>query len=120
MPVHWGGDNSSSFKSMAESLRGGLSLAFSGFGYWSHDIGGFEGDPDPAVFKRWLAFGTALEPLAPARLDELPGAVGVRRRYEEPGQSAVEVARAFTKLKRSLRALPRGRRRRGAPHRACR
>jgi hypothetical protein len=57
MPVHWGGDNSSSFTSMAESLRGGLSLAFSGFGYWSHDIGGFEGDPDPAVFKRWLAFG---------------------------------------------------------------
>ena len=57
MPVHWGGDNSSTFASMAESLRGGLSLALSGFGYWSHDIGGFEGDPDPAVFKRWLAFG---------------------------------------------------------------
>ena len=42
---------------MAETLRGGLSLALSGFGYWSHDIGGFEGTPDPAVFKRWLAFG---------------------------------------------------------------
>ena len=47
MPVHWGGDNSSSFESMAETLRGGLSLAFSGFGFWSHDIGGFEGTPDP-------------------------------------------------------------------------
>ena len=56
-PVHWGGDCASTFTSMAESLRGGLSLALSGFGYWSHDIGGFEGDPDPAVFKRWLAFG---------------------------------------------------------------
>lgn len=41
-PVHWGGDNSSSFESMAETLRGGLSLGLSGFGYWSHDIGGFE------------------------------------------------------------------------------
>jgi alpha-D-xyloside xylohydrolase len=42
---------------MAESLRGGLSLMSSGFGFWSHDIGGFEGRPDPAVFKRWIAFG---------------------------------------------------------------
>ncbi|MGW3803221.1 alpha-xylosidase, partial [Streptomyces clavifer] len=56
-PVHWGGDCWSSFEAMAESLRGGLSLSLSGFGFWSHDIGGFEGTPDPAVFKRWLAFG---------------------------------------------------------------
>ncbi|WP_084130558.1 alpha-xylosidase [Demequina sp. NBRC 110055] len=56
-PVHWGGDNTSTYPSMAETLRGGLSLAASGFGYWSHDIGGFEGTPDPGVFKRWVAFG---------------------------------------------------------------
>ena len=42
---------------MAGDLRGGLSLGMSGFGFWSHDIGGFEGTPDPALFKRWLAFG---------------------------------------------------------------
>ena len=41
-PVHWGGDCESTFVSMAESLRGGLSSAMSGFGFWSHDIGGFE------------------------------------------------------------------------------
>jgi alpha-D-xyloside xylohydrolase len=57
LPVHWGGDSTSSFESMAETLRGGLSLAFSGFGFWSHDIGGFEGTPDAGVFKRWTAFG---------------------------------------------------------------
>ena len=57
MPVHWGGDSTSTFESMAETLRGGLSLAFSGFGFWSHDIGGFEGTPDAGVFKRWTAFG---------------------------------------------------------------
>ncbi|MGJ3558357.1 alpha-xylosidase [Streptomyces sp. INA 01156] len=57
VPVHWGGDCWSSFEAMAESLRGGLSLSLSGFGFWSHDIGGFEGTPDPDVFKRWLAFG---------------------------------------------------------------
>jgi alpha-D-xyloside xylohydrolase len=56
-PVHWGGDCESTFVSMAESLRGGLSLGLSGFGFWSHDIGGFEGTPDPAVFKRWVPFG---------------------------------------------------------------
>ena len=39
---HWGGDCWSDYESMAESLRGGLSLTMSGFGYWSHDIGGFE------------------------------------------------------------------------------
>lgn len=57
MPVHWGGDNASSLESMAERLRGGLPLVLSGFGYWNHDIGGFEGSPDPGVFKRWLVFG---------------------------------------------------------------
>src|SRR5574344_2466630 len=56
-PVHWGGDCESTFESMAETLRGGLSLGLSGFGFWSHDIGGFEGNPPPALFKRWLAFG---------------------------------------------------------------
>lgn len=56
-PVHWGGDPYSTYEAMAETLRGGLSLALSGFGYWAHDIGGFEGKPDPGLFKRWIAFG---------------------------------------------------------------
>lgn len=103
MPVHWGGDNSSTFTSMAESLRGGLSLALSGFGYWSHDIGGFEGEPDPAVFKRWLAFGLL------SSHSRLHGSTSYRvpwafdRGDEAPGQSAVEVARTFARLKASLR-----------------
>lgn len=56
-PVHWGGDNSSSYPSMAETLRGGLSLALSGFGFWSHDISGFESTATPDLYKRWCAFG---------------------------------------------------------------
>ena len=56
-PVHWGGDCWSNFESMAESLRGGLSLTSCGFAFWSHDIGGFEGTPPPAVYKRWIQFG---------------------------------------------------------------
>ncbi|OBT72124.1 hypothetical protein VF21_09169 [Pseudogymnoascus sp. 05NY08] len=56
-PIHWGGDPFSTFEAMAETLRGGLSLGLCGFGYWAHDIGGFEGNPDPALYKRWIAFG---------------------------------------------------------------
>ena len=42
---------------MADTLRGGLSLGLSGFGFWSHDIGGFEGTPPAAVYERWAQFG---------------------------------------------------------------
>lgn len=56
-PVHWGGDCEANYESMAESLRGGLSLCMSGFGFWSHDIGGFESTATADVYKRWVAFG---------------------------------------------------------------
>lgn len=56
-PVHWGGDCSSSYASMHESLRAGLSLCMSGFGFWSHDISGFEGTASADVYKRWAVFG---------------------------------------------------------------
>jgi alpha-D-xyloside xylohydrolase len=56
-PVHWGGDSTATFESMAESLRGGLSLSLCGFGFWSHDMGGFEQTASADVYKRWCAFG---------------------------------------------------------------
>ncbi len=56
-PVHWGGDCSASYPSMAETLRGGLSFAMSGFSFWSHDISGFEKTASPDIYKRWLQFG---------------------------------------------------------------
>lgn len=56
-PLQWGGDCESTAEAMAESVRGGLSLGLSGFGFWSVDIGGFEGYPPPWVYKRWVAFG---------------------------------------------------------------
>jgi alpha-D-xyloside xylohydrolase len=94
-PVHWGGDCESTFEAMAESLRGGLSLASSGFGYWSHDIGGFEGTPDAAVFKRWVPFGLLS---SHSRLHG-SGSYRVPWAFDE---EAVEVLRKFTKLKLSL------------------
>lgn len=56
-PVHWGGDCSASYPSMAETLRGGLSFAMSGFSFWSHDISGFEQTATPDIYKRWVQFG---------------------------------------------------------------
>jgi alpha-D-xyloside xylohydrolase len=56
-PVHWGGDSNATFESMAETLRGGLSLGLCGFGFWSHDISGFENTATPELYKRWAAFG---------------------------------------------------------------
>ena len=52
----WGGDCSAEYTSMAETLRGGLSLCSSGFGFFSHDIGGFEAKASPDVYKRWCLF----------------------------------------------------------------
>jgi alpha-D-xyloside xylohydrolase len=100
-PVHWGGDSTASFPSMAETLRGGLSLAFSGFGYWSHDIGGFEMTPDAAVFKRWTAFGLM------SSHSRLHGSGSYRVPWmfdedESDPQSAVAVTRTFARLKNRL------------------
>jgi len=94
-PVHWGGDCESTFVSMAESLRGGLSLAMSGFGYWSHDIGGFEGVPDAAVFKRWLPFGLL------SSHSRLHGSDSYRVPWAFD-EEAVDVTRRFTRLKLAL------------------
>lgn len=56
-PAHWGGDCSATYLSMAETLRGGLSLALGGFGFWSHDISGFEQTAPADIYKRWCQFG---------------------------------------------------------------
>ncbi len=94
-PVHWGGDCESTFEAMAETLRGGLSLGLSGFGFWSHDIGGFEGKPDPALYKRWLPFGLL------SSHSRLHGSGSYRVPWVFDDE-AVDVLRAFTKLKASL------------------
>lgn len=94
-PVHWGGDSNSTLSSMYESLRGGLSLCLSGFGFWSHDIGGFEGDAPAYVYKRWLAFGLL------STHSRLHGSTC----YRVPwlfGEEAVDVCRNFAKLKNTL------------------
>ncbi len=100
-PVHWGGDSTATFESMSESLRGGLSLGMSGFGFWSHDMGGFELTASADVYKRWCAFGllsshSRLHGNSSYRVPWLFDEAG----YEGP--TASDVLRFFTKLKCSL------------------
>lgn len=91
-PVHWGGDCYANYESMAESLRGGLSLGLSGFGFWSHDIGGFENTAPAHVYKRWCAFGllSSHSRLHGSKSYRVPWA------YDE---EACDVVRHFTQLK---------------------
>jgi len=56
-PLHWSGDNSSTFENMLCSLRGGLSLGLCGFSFWSNDVGGFIGVPGDRLYTRWVQFG---------------------------------------------------------------
>ncbi len=94
-PVHWGGDNSSSYPSMAETLRGGLSLCLSGFGFWSHDISGFNDTATPDLYKRWVAFGLL------SSHSRLHGSSSARMPWLFDDE-AVEVLRFFNRLKQHL------------------
>lgn len=94
-PVHWGGDSTATFESMAESLRGGLSFGLSGFGFWSHDIGGFEQTANADVYKRWTAFGLL------SSHSRLHGSNSYRVPWNYDDEAVVVLSK-FTKLKCSL------------------
>jgi len=94
-PIHWGGDCWATYESMSESLRGGLSLCMSGFGFWSHDISGFESTATADIYKRWVAFGLL------STHSRLHGSSS----YRVPwlfDEEAVDVLRHFTNLKCKL------------------
>ena len=101
-PVHWGGDCTADYLSMAESLRGGLSLCMSGFGFWSHDISGFANTAPHHLFKRWVAFGLL------STHSRLHGDTSYRvpwlfsKEGEENGEEACAVTKHFAELKCSL------------------
>lgn len=94
-PVHWGGDCSAEYTSMAETIRGGLSLCMSGFGFFSHDMSGFEATATPDIYKRWTAFG----------LFSTHSRLHGNSSYRVPwlfDEESVDVLRFFTKLKGKL------------------
>jgi alpha-D-xyloside xylohydrolase len=63
-PLHWAGDATATYHSMAGTLCGGLHFGASGFAFWSHDVGGIIGIPDPLasrprddLYLRWAQLG---------------------------------------------------------------
>jgi alpha-D-xyloside xylohydrolase len=56
-PIHWSGDGVAMWRDLPCTLRSGLSLGLSGFPFWSHDIGGFVGNPTPDLYARWVQLG---------------------------------------------------------------
>lgn len=94
-PVHWNGDSTASYASMAETLRSGLSISQSGFAFWSHDIAGFEQTAPADIYKRWAAFGLLCSH------SRLHGSSSYRVPWLFDAESC-DVLRAFAKLKCSL------------------
>ena len=67
-------------------------VGMSGFGFWSHDIGGFENTAPAHVYKRWCAFGLL------SSHSRLHGSKSYRVPWAYDDESC-EVVRHFTQLK---------------------
>jgi len=64
-PIHWAGDQISTWGEMRHVLTAGLSAGLSGILYWSFDIAGFAGPmPDPELYCRsvqWAVFAPVMQ-----------------------------------------------------------
>ena len=90
----WAGDPNSTWQDLASTLRAGLSIALSGHAFWSHDIGGFHGQPEVELYVRWAQFGM-LSPLS-----RFHGTT--TRAPWDYGPEALAAVRAVTKLRYAL------------------
>jgi alpha-D-xyloside xylohydrolase len=99
-PTTYGGDSRCTFRDMASVLRGGLSAAMSGIGFWGCDIGGFgrveTGPPDPTLYIRYLQHGFFLP------FSEFHG-IGAREPWNF-GREAVQIYKRYADLR--YRLLP--------------
>ena len=93
-PVHWAGDVQCDYEHLAGQLRALLGAGMSGFPFFSHDIGGFIGDPTPDLFARWFQFGMFS---SHARIHG-----SARREPWEYGEDIANLCQAYLKLRYSL------------------
>ena len=58
-PLYWGGDQTSSFKTLKSLIIAGLSMNISGNPFWGWDLAGFSGDiPTPELYIRSVEMAT--------------------------------------------------------------
>lgn len=131
-PCHWVGDTPSTWAGLTTALRACLSLSLSGFGFVSHDVGGFwtggshdwvaeafkvmdnadvPADVEPELFARWAQWG-ALSPVMRFH------GTGRREPWAYPGvwgEAAVEACRLRATLRPLLAAGARAASAEGVP-----
>lgn len=95
----WTGDNTASEDHMMAGVRLVNSLGLSGVAFAGYDIGGFVGEPSPALYARWMQLG-AFSPFFRAHSM-------INSRDAEPwsfGEEVEDIARNFIRLR--YRLLP--------------
>lgn len=106
-PIHWAGDEDSTWNAYRASIKAGLSAGVSGISMWSYDIAGFSGEIPPAdLYLRSTAMA-ALCPVmqyhsephgATERRDRTPWNIG--ERHGDP--TVLPTYRRYAKLRMRL------------------
>lgn len=98
-PIGFSGDSSRVWETLAFEIELTAQSANTGFGWWSHDIGGFcDGFPDDELYARWVQFG-ALSPVfrfhncGDPTLDYRPWTKG--EKFREAALDALRLRRAL-------------------------
>ena len=84
----FGGDQAARFYGLKQAFYSGINMGASGFNIWGSDIAGYNGNPTPELYMRWLEYAT-FSPLMRAH------GVGTERNPWAYGEEATEL---FKKL----------------------
>lgn len=119
----WSGDIDSSFRSLRNQLRAGLSMGIAGIPWWTTDIGGFHGGNihDPhfhELFARWFEFGAfcpvmrlhgfrepVQEPMSAVRGGKCPS--GADNEVWTYGEEVYDICRTYMELREQMRPYVR-------------
>ncbi len=119
----WSGDIDSSFRSLRNQLRAGLSMGIAGIPWWTTDIGGFHGGNihDPhfhELFARWFEFGAfcpvmrlhgfrepVQEPMSHVRGGKCPS--GADNEVWTYGEEVYKICRTYMDLREQMRPYVR-------------
>lgn len=116
-PLHWAGDQMSTFDEMKAQIKAGLSAGLSGIPFWGFDLGGFAGDlPCTELYLRATAMA-AFSPIMQFHSEPLSGQFGDARRRSfvndrtpwnmakvNSDSSILEVYRKYARLRMKLLA----------------
>ena len=107
-PALWAGDQDSSFNTMQQALKAGLSANLSGVPFWSWDVGGFTGDyPSAELYKRSVALG-AFTPIMQIHSEKANPAISEERTPWNAAArngndtSIIDTFKKFTNLRMNL------------------